>query len=312
MHFLLLSMAGFLLSGLVGSCNGGLLATSMPDRMRGAAGGWLNVGNLASAALGAEITIKLMQSYGPRGASLSLLLLMSLPSLMALTIDEPRRPTRTQFGVLRPMLAELWRTARSRPGWTGILFCLSPVGTVALMSYFSALGKDYGVTAETVARVNGSLGAICTGLGSLAGGYICDRINRRVGYLAAAGLTAVCALVFAAAPLVPFAYVGGVLVYSVVAGLSYAAFSAVVLEIIGDAGASASTQYTLFTAAGNLAIAYTGFIDTRFHEAHGPRGLYVADAALNLLGIAVLSLMLRYVLQRKPAAPQAAAHPSAS
>src|SRR5690349_9078904 len=44
--FLGFAVAAQLISGLVGSCNGGLLAVSMPDGLRGKASGWLNVGNL--------------------------------------------------------------------------------------------------------------------------------------------------------------------------------------------------------------------------------------------------------------------------
>ena len=55
--FLALAFVGQTISGLVGSCNGGLLATTMPDSLRGAAGGWLNVGNLTGGALGAWLTL---------------------------------------------------------------------------------------------------------------------------------------------------------------------------------------------------------------------------------------------------------------
>jgi hypothetical protein len=95
----------------------------------------------------------------------------------------------------------------------------------------------------------------------------------------------------ALAPQAPTTYAVGVSAYLLVSGLCYAAFSAVVLDSIGVAGAAASTQYTLFTSAGNAAIAYTGFLDAQLHERYGVTGLLLLDAALNLGGVVALALV---------------------
>lgn len=305
-RFLVLVVAGQLFTGLIGSANGGLMATTLPDEQRGAVSGWINAGNLGGASIGAGLSMRAAAAWGPKGAGIVLFLVITLPALFALAIPETRRPSRAGSGLLGTMLAELWRTARSRPGWTGILLCMSPVGTVALMNFLSALAPDYKVSPWTVELVNGWLGAFLTAAGSFVGGYACDRMNRRVAYLVAGGLTALCALVLAVSPTTPLVYVLGGSTYLFIAGLCYAAFNATVLEIIGDAGAAASTQYTLFTAAGNFAILYTGWLDTRFHEKHGPRGLYVVDALANLVGIGLLLLLMRALLRKAPAKMEAA------
>jgi predicted MFS family arabinose efflux permease len=112
-------------------------------------------------------------------------------------------------------------------------------------------------------------------------------------YLLSGGLTALCGVVMMLSPLSPTTYAVGVSVYLFITGFCYAAFSAAVLETIGKGGAAASTQYALFVSCGNLAIAYVGFIDTRFHEGYGPRGLCGVDAALNVVGIIALTLLFR-------------------
>jgi hypothetical protein len=61
-----------------------------------------------------------------------------------------------------------------------------------------------------------------------------------------------------------------------------------VLETIGTDPKSASTRYSMFVAAGNVAIAYVGLIDTRFKEHHGVAGVVGSDALLNIAGVVVL------------------------
>lgn len=302
--FLGLVVAGQIFTGLVGSANGGLMATALPDEQRGSVSGWINAGNLGGASIGAALSLRAARTWGNEAAGYVLVAMIALPALSALLIPETREPARVSSGLLGTMRADLYRTARSRPGWTGILLCISPVGTAALMNFFSALAPDYKASAFTVELVNGWLGAILTAVGSLVGGFLCDRIHRRAAYLGAGALTALCGIVLAFMPTTETFYIAGCSVYLFIAGLCYASFNASVLEIVGSAGATASTQYTLFTAAGNFAIMYTGWLDTRFHEKHGARALFFVDAAANLVGIALLAtLMLTLARRSKNAAP---------
>ena len=80
-------------------------------------------------------------------------------------------------------------------------------------------------------------------------------------------------------------------VYALITGFCFAAFTAYVLETIGKSDRTAATKYSLFTAAANIAITYTGWIDTRFNERHGVEGVVGSDAALNLIGVAVLAVV---------------------
>jgi len=145
-----------------------------------------------------------------------------------------------------------------------------------------------------VAFINGWVSGLVTAVGSLIGGYLCDRYSRRLMYLLSGGLTALCAAAMAAAPLSPTTYAVGASVYLLITGLCYAAFSAAVLETIGKGGAAASTQYALFVSCGNLAISYVGFVDTRFDKGFGPRGLLGVDAAMNVAGIIALYFLFRW------------------
>jgi hypothetical protein len=90
-----------------------------------------------------------------------------------------------------------------------------------------------------------------------------------------------------------------------VAGFCFAAFSAVVLEIIGKVDGAAATQYTLFDAAGNLATSYLAWMDGlgyeyfRSHHHAASSGMLLTDAAMNVAGAAALALMMLFVFARR-------------
>lgn len=278
-----------LVSGLVGSCNGGLLATTMPDGVRGAAGAWLNVGNLSGGAVSAAIAI-LMIDLGapPLVIGLVLAAMMVLPSLAVLTIVEPQRPSLAAREVFSATLSDVAKVVTSRAGITGILLCLSPVGTAALVNTFSGLADDYHAKGWLVALLTGPAQGGLTAIGALVGGWLCDRYNRRAMYLTAGTLCGLVGLAMTAAPNTAATYIVGLTAYALVTGFCYSAFTAVVLETIGVGGTAAGTQYSLFLAAGNSAINYVGFVNTRFHHDYGVDGVTASDGVLNLAGVLVV------------------------
>ncbi len=310
--FMALSVAGQLVSGLVGSCNGGIIAASMPNALRGKTAGWMNTGNLAGGAVGTAAALWMNGRFAPQLIGAAMIAMMVVPSLAALAIPEAARPSQPISSAFGDTMRDIRAVLRTRKGWTGVLLCASPVGTAALINYFSALAPDYGAPDRVVVFVNGWASGLVTAGGALAGGWLCDRMNRRVAYLASGALTALVGLIMRQAPATAATYTVGVLVYLFVAGLCFAAFSAFVFEVVGDAvGKAAATQYTLFTAAGNFAIAYVGKVDTHYHEAFGVRGVLASDALLNVVGIAGLLALSLFVLRAPKGAPAEAAREAA-
>lgn len=294
-----LTVLGQGLVGLVASCNGALVSTRVDPTKRGRAAGYVNAANLGAAVLGGGLVLTLASKFSYEVAAIGLVLMICLPALAALAIPEPPPLKEPILAHLSDMAKEVWKAVRSRKGWTGLCFCISPVGTVALTNLLSALGKDYGVSEDMVTNVNGYGGGFVTAVGALASGYILDRADRRKLYLLAGILTAIVASGIALAPRTPEVYVVGSILYLAVAGLAYAAFSAVVYEIVGTAGKTASTLYSVFPAAGNQAISYTVFLDGKAGGMWGTRAIFWADAALNMIGVVFLFLLLRVVFPDK-------------
>lgn len=296
-----LTVLGQGLVGLVASCNGALVSTRVDPEKRGRAAGYVNAANLGASALGGGLVLTLASQFSNEVAAIGLVLMICLPALAALAIPEPPPMKEPILAHLADMAKEVWRAVRSRKGWTGLCFCISPVGTVALTNLLSALGKDYSVPDNMVAMVNGYGGGFVTAVGALASGYILDRADRRKLYLLAGILTAAVAAGIALAPKTIEVYVVGSILYLAVAGLAYAAFSAVVYEIVGTAGKTASTLYSVFPAAGNQAISYTVFLDGKAGGRWGTQAIFWADAALNMIGVVFLFLLLRVVFPDKTA-----------
>ncbi len=313
--FLAFAFAAQVFAGLISSANGGLMATLLADGQRGKAGFWYNTGNLAAGGVAPAIAIYLT-GHGYTDLTVGVLVgvMTFVPSLSALALDEPLRvKTHSLAQALVNLLREIKDILWTRSGLTGLLLCLSPVGTAALTNFFSGIASNYVAhdiaadlaklskeaadklldekVSDLVSFVSGPAGLVLMAIGAFIGGVLCDRTNRRAMYLLSGVLTAIVGVSMATSPATRMTFIIGALTYALVTGFCYSAFTATVLETIGSGAKSASTRYSLFTAAGNAAIAYTGLVDTRFEKHHGVAGVVGSDAALNIIGVVTLFLV---------------------
>jgi MFS family permease len=289
-EFLAFAITASFLTGLVSACNGGLMAVTLPDEVRGRAGAWYMAGNLSGGALAVTLALWMLdQGFSPWAYGSALAAMMFVPSLAILAIDEPDRDNVQRLGELfGTALRDAKNVLFTRTGITGFLLFLSPVGTTALINYFSAMADDYHASPFMIWLVNGWGAGVLTLAGSALGGYLCDRYNRRVLYLLGGVLTTACTLAMVFSGRTDITYAWGVSLYFLISGFAYAAYSATVLETIGDAGKTASTQYALFNSAANVAISWVGFADTRFSPVER---VLKADGLLNLGGVIVLAIV---------------------
>ncbi len=285
-----------------------LMATTSREQDKGRAGGFYMAGNVGGTGVLGALAIWLTGHLSATAAGLILAGIVLASSAGALTLHEraegkPSSAVRLGRALIDRLVAiarDLWITVKSREGLTGLIICAAPVGCGALTNLFSAMAGDYHAPEEMVGLVNGLGGGIVGALGSVAGGYLADKMSRRVAYGAAGGFTALAALAMAMGPMTPVTYAWGTLTYSFASGIAFAAFAGMVLELVSH-GAAVTTKYTLFVAISNQAISYTTLLDGKASEwfsRWGVRSTIAFDGLFTFVGIAVLVAMV--MVGRKP------------
>jgi MFS family permease len=263
-----------------------LLVFGTSATQRGRASGWFQAGNLGGNGIGGGVGLWLAETLPDpwmAGAALAIVCASCIGALRYL----PEPPPLPRFGhygrVLMHVLKDLWNVAKSRTGFLALLICFVPIGSGAASDLWSAVADDWHATAGTVALVTGILGGIVSAIGCIVGGYGSDRLDRKTAY-AAYGLTmAGCTVAMALAPRTEAMYIVFTLVYAFIQGLTYAGFTAVVLEAMGLG--AAATKYNLFAALSNMPVAYMTLIDGWAHERWGAAGMLNIEAALGVAGI---------------------------
>jgi predicted MFS family arabinose efflux permease len=196
--------------------------------------------------------------------------------------------------LIKALSRDVWDVLHSRATMIGLVFFLSPVGSGAVTYLISSVGPDYHASDAQVAWVSGVLGGLLSALGCLIGGLLCDRISRTAAYAVAGLLSAPFSAWMAFGPASPFTYAGGYVGYALSAGIAYAAFTALELDVLGSRPHAAGTAYSLLGASGNLPIAYMTYLDGVGYKHSGARGLMVMDSLANGIGGACLLLFAVY------------------
>jgi PAT family beta-lactamase induction signal transducer AmpG len=267
-------------SGLAGSAIGALL-TTMPESRRGRASGWYQAGNLGGGAIGGGMVIWLADNTALPVVATAIAAAILLPSLAAFFIEEPvpvRRAIGPRISGLFHDLREVFLSPRT---WLGLVFFLSPVGSAALTNLMSGVGPDYRASGTEVLWVTGIAGGLLCAGGSFMGGMLADRMNRMVAYAMTGVLAAVFGAYLAFAPATPFTYGAGYSAYAVAAGIAYAVYTALVLDVVGRRQHAAAASYSTLNAAGNIPIAYMIWLDGVGYKHWGARGLMGMDAFAN-------------------------------
>jgi PAT family beta-lactamase induction signal transducer AmpG len=288
----------------------GLMATTTRLEDKGRAGGWQMAGNVGSTSLIGALAIWLAGTFSRQitGIVLATLVLASGVGIFWVIEHQGEKVQqavpimRMAWDRVKSIVVDLFRTAFSRDGLIMLVLCLMPVSCGALTNLFSAMAGDYAVSEHQVEFVNGLGMGIAGALGSLLGGWVSDRMNRKLNYALMGGATGLCALAMAAAPMTPTTYIVGSLAYSFVNGAGFAAFAGMVLEMVSS-GAAVTTKYTLFVAASNFAISYVTALDgkaSHFWRGGGTRASIEFDGVITFAGILGMGLLMLIFLRRKP------------
>jgi MFS transporter, PAT family, beta-lactamase induction signal transducer AmpG len=278
----------------LGASTIGAVLTTVRPTLQGRASGWVQAANVGAGSLGGGAAIWLADNVGLSALAAAAVAALFLPTLAALRIVETPHPRMAA----RPLFSALFRDVRrllwSWPTMVGLIFFLSPVGAGALGNLISSVGPDYHASTSEVAWVTGLGGGLLLAMGGVLGGFVCDRMHRMTAYAVFGILSGIFALWLAFGPPTPFTYGAGYAGYAIFNGFAYAAFLALVLEVLGAAGRAAATGYTLLFCSGNLPVVYMTWLDGVGYKHAGARGLMGVDALSNVAGGLLLVLVARY------------------
>jgi PAT family beta-lactamase induction signal transducer AmpG len=279
---------------LQASAVNGWVSEFVPDAQRGKVGGWANAANLGGGALGSMFIMwsAAYLSFQMLGLLIALVVLGS--ALFLLSFPDPAKPALGLRQIFGGTFLSVVQTSRQPKVLTGFLIFLAPASCAAAINLFAGLGNDFHASAERVVWVTGAGAAAASAVGSVLGGYLADRVSRGLLYLIAGALAGVCALTIAWTLHTQMAFTAGALVYNGLAGVSYAAFTALSLELVGIRNATAATQMGLFAAATNGAIVYMTWADGQGYRLFGVRGLFLVDGLASIGAALPLLLFLRW------------------
>jgi MFS family permease len=197
--------------------------------------------------------------------------------------------TASRFGQrLREVAHDVWTIARTRRGSLALLLVSLPIGTGAATGLWATVAADWHATAGTVALVSGPAGALVSVLGCLFGGRLCDRFDRRAAYIGFGAFQAMCVGLMAVAPRNEAVYAAFTIMYFFTTGLTYAGFSAMILEVMG--GKSAATKYSVFLSLSTASIASMTALESAARARWGPSALLYTEVALAMSSLIVFAV----------------------
>jgi MFS transporter, PAT family, beta-lactamase induction signal transducer AmpG len=126
---------------------------------------------------------------------------------------------------------------------------------------------------------------VISAFGCLAGGWLCDRMDRKKAYCVFGFLLCVAAVGMALCPRTENQYIFWTSAYAFVVGLCYAAYCAVVLEAIGKT--AAATKFSFLSSVSNSPIMLMTFVDGAAQSRWGTNGMLWAEAWCGMAGIVV-------------------------
>jgi MFS family permease len=264
--------------------------------MQGRASGWAQAGNLGGGGVGGGLGLLLAEHVSQPWVSGAVLAAICLLCWGCVRFVPPVRRTRSvprYLDALKGVVRDVWEVARSRVGTLALILMVLPIASGA--APWSAIAGEWGAGADLVAIVNGVVGGLAAAAGALVGGYLCDRMSPGRAYCVFGLVAGVACVVMAWWARTPAAFVVFTLAYSAAVGCGFAAYSAIVLQAIGQR--SAATNFNLMSAVANVPLAVMTSFDGWVHDRYGTDAMLYGELLLpaaTIVGFAV------FVVATKP------------
>jgi MFS family permease len=172
-----------------------------------------------------------------------------------------------------------------------------PIGSGGAQNLFAVMGSDWGVSEDWISIFNGFGSGGAAIVGSLAGGLLASKVDKRWSYAISGVILSVFTFGMALAPKVFVVYAGGVLTYSFALGMCYSTFTAFVLDIIGRTGGA--TKYNLFASLANMPIYTMALVDGWVATKYGRTSMLWVDGMAGIAGAVVLMTIVFVLRMRR-------------
>lgn len=276
----------------------GILGRALPPERKSTAASWLQAGSFLGLGVGGSIALELVSFLPGMLAGGILALALCLCALPLLAFDEPAdHEAHGVAGALRTLARELWGLLTTRTGLVALFVAISTIGCGAASALFTALADDWHASRGVVEATNGWLAGIIQAGGAGLAGVAMKRVDRRIAFAVAGGLTAVMAIAMALGPRTGAAYAAFTLLYNMSLGAGYAGFSAFAYASIGKR--AVATKYNILASLMNFSINRKLKIEGAASKRWGDSGVLLADALITLGGIVVLAVII--ALSGRPA-----------
>jgi PAT family beta-lactamase induction signal transducer AmpG len=286
-------LVGAFAAQMYSSTMGGMTPNLVDETDTGAVSGWLNVANLGGTGLGGTLGILLVEHMSRTMAATALTAEVFAPCMLLLVMTREVRVPRAVGETMRRLFRDLWQVSKTRAAVIGLIIFVTPSATFAAQNLFSGLGRDFHASDNAVTWIVGVGVAITCSAGAFAGGWLCDRFDRRMLFVGSGVVAATATLGMAFGAHTAAVFFAGVTLYNLLAGINYAAASAVAFDIMGVENPLSATQYALLMAACDVAISTVIWGDSRGYKAFGARGALVADALFSLVTGAVMLVVIK-------------------
>ncbi len=279
---------------LVMSPTGGFMARTVASDKKGRAGGMFQAGNFLGLGLGGGAGIWLYTHFdivisGTILSAVMLACMLPLKYVVPVSLDGGIS-MKDKFRQIIPGIKEMLINPMAI---FTILLILTPIGAGCASYIWSSVGDKWKVNSDTVALVTGTLSGLVGGLGCIVGGYMCDKLGMFWTYFTAGVLQALVVSIMAWSGYDPSVYVCGVLLYAFTFGLTNAAFSTVMLKVVGTK--LSATNYALLSSIGNLSSVYMTAFDGWMVDVKGIKGMLLAEGLLGSVFVIIFLLLLSRV-----------------
>lgn len=279
---------------------------------KGGAAAWSQAANVGGGLLGGVAPFLIDDWHLHRSIPpLVVAALLAACSLALAGIPPVARPARALRQAFAGVLRDLKGVFVSRRGLVALVLCALPIGSAAASALFAAMGADWGAGGTMVTDVNGVGGGVAGVLGSLLGGWLSDRMERRGAYVFAGLLVSAAAFGFALCPRTAAWYATWVLAYYLAQGITWSTWSGFALGEIGRG--AAATKYNLLGALATSPILAMTWVDGWAADRWGRLRMLWVDGGAGVAGAIAFGLVVLAVGRAAPArrAPAGVAAPDA-